>query len=119
MSTTDESKAQSDKADLRAQIKRAEEIADLYKDDDRPCIKTDVMNAFYRGVAWRQVNPFIASTPLAIEAPLTYGGFRGAFYVTQRRAPTDQEIFDAGVRAGLRLAAERSATPEEHHELGS
>lgn len=32
----------------------------------------------------------------------TYGGFRGAFYVRHRRAPTEQEIFDAGVRSALR-----------------
>lgn len=32
--------------------------------------------------------------------PHTYGGFRGSFYVMNGRLPTDQEIFDAGMRAG-------------------
>lgn len=30
----------------------------------------------------------------------TYGGFRGGFYVMNERAPTEQEIFDAGMRSG-------------------
>lgn len=44
--------------------------------------------------------------PPPVPAPMvfvnhTYGGFRGAFYVLHKRMPTEQEIFDAGVRSGL------------------
>jgi hypothetical protein len=35
-----------------ALIDAAEEYATAYDGDDRPCIKTDVMNAFYAGAAW-------------------------------------------------------------------
>jgi hypothetical protein len=35
-----------------ALIDAAEEHASAYDDDDRECIKTDVMNAFYAGTAW-------------------------------------------------------------------
>lgn len=46
-------------------------------------------------VDWsREQSPLIAD-------PNTLGGFGGAFYVTYKRAPTNQEIFDAGVRSGL------------------
>lgn len=38
------------------------------------------------------------AAPLTV--PRTYGGFRGWFYVMNLRAPTEQEIFDAGMRAG-------------------
>jgi antitoxin HigA-1 len=38
--------------------------------------------------------------------PRIYGGFRGAFYVAKNRQPTEQEIFDAGVRSGLARAEE-------------
>ncbi len=31
----------------------------------------------------------------------TYAGFLGGFYVLHRRVPTEQEIFDAGVRSGM------------------
>lgn len=36
----------------------------------------------------------------SLVVPHTYGGFRGSFYVMNNRAPTEQEIFDAGMRAG-------------------
>lgn len=32
--------------------------------------------------------------------PHTYGGFRAVFFVANGRAPTEQEIFDAGMRGG-------------------
>lgn len=35
-----------------ALIDAAEEHASAYDDDERECIKTDVMNAFYQGAAW-------------------------------------------------------------------
>lgn len=35
--------------------------------------------------------------------PNTYGGFRSVFYVEHKRYPTEQEIFDAGMRAGRAL----------------
>lgn len=47
----------------------------------------------------------IAHDPLLL-TPRTYGGFNGAFYVAKRRKPTEQEIFDAGVRSGLARAGE-------------
>jgi hypothetical protein len=50
-------------------------------------------------------NEPLADNPLLL-VPNTLGGFRGAFYVTYRRAPTEQEIFDAGVRSGLRRVQE-------------
>jgi hypothetical protein len=34
-------------------IEAAESHASCYDDDPRECIKTDVMNAFYAGVAWQ------------------------------------------------------------------
>jgi hypothetical protein len=48
------------------------------------------------------------TNPLLI-TPNTMGGFKGAFYVKHRRAPTEQEIFDAGVRSGLARARAESA----------
>jgi hypothetical protein len=54
----------------------------------------------------------IPENPLIL-VPNTLGGFRGAFYVTYRRAPTEQEVFDAGVRSGLRRAQEaRNDSPQ-------
>jgi hypothetical protein len=47
----------------------------------------------------------VAHNPLLL-TPRTYGGFRGAFYVAKNRKPTEQEIFDAGVRSGLARAEE-------------
>lgn len=44
--------------------------------------------------------PVSNSVPLEI-TPNTLGGFRGAFYVTNKRAPTEQEVFDAGVKSGM------------------
>lgn len=44
-------------ADTDAQIDAAHELASNYDGDDRPCIKTDVMNAFYRGVVWGREHP--------------------------------------------------------------
>jgi hypothetical protein len=38
----------------RDQIDAAEDLAGNYDDDDRDDIKTDVINAFYRGIAWQQ-----------------------------------------------------------------
>jgi hypothetical protein len=35
-----------------ALIDAAHKHAEAYDDDDRECIKTDVMNAFYQGAAW-------------------------------------------------------------------
>lgn len=32
--------------------------------------------------------------------PHTLGAFRGSFYLTNQRPPTEQEVFDAGMRAG-------------------
>lgn len=52
-------------------------------------------NYVERFVDWsREQSPLIAD-------PNTLGGFGGAFYVTHKRAPTNQEIFDAGVRSGM------------------
>lgn len=87
--------------DTGAQISKAHELAANYIDDPRQDIQTDVMNAFYQGVKWREENPAPdAENPLLV-IPLTLGGFKGAFYVQHRREPTMQEIFDAGVRAGM------------------
>jgi hypothetical protein len=43
--------------DTNALIDAAEACASAYDDDDRECIKSDVMNAFYSGAAWREKNP--------------------------------------------------------------
>lgn len=56
---------------------------------------TIVNNYLLKFIEWSQ-----AQGPLAM-TPNTLGGFKGAFYVTQKRSPTEQEIFDAGVRSGL------------------
>jgi hypothetical protein len=93
-------------ADVGAQIDKAEEIASNYDDDDRKDIKTDVMNAFYAGVKWREENPLPPAKNQIMVVPHTLGGFSGAFYVAHRREPTQQEIFDAGVRSGLKRAEE-------------
>jgi addiction module HigA family antidote len=47
----------------------------------------------------------VARSPLLV-TPHTFGGFSGAFYVAKGRKPTEQEIFDAGVRSGLARAEE-------------
>jgi hypothetical protein len=47
----------------------------------------------------------VAPNPLLL-SPRTYGGFHGAFYVAKKRKPTEQEIFDAGIRSGLARAEE-------------
>jgi hypothetical protein len=48
--------------------------------------------------AYQRNNPKTqAKGPLV---PHTYGGFRSVFYVEHKRAPTEQEIFDAGMRGG-------------------
>jgi addiction module HigA family antidote len=47
----------------------------------------------------------VARSPLLL-TPRTFGGFSGAFYVAKGRKPTEQEIFDAGVRSGLARAEE-------------
>jgi hypothetical protein len=46
----------------------------------------------------------------------TYAGFRGGFMAYHRRAPTNQEIFDAGVQAGLLLAKEGKVIHEPDAE---
>jgi addiction module HigA family antidote len=47
----------------------------------------------------------VARSPLLV-TPRTFGGLSGAFYVAKGRKPTEQEIFDAGVRSGLARAEE-------------
>ena len=47
-----------------------------------------------------------------IEDPNTLGGFGGAFYVTHKRAPTNQEIFDAGVRSGMQRPRKSPLGPQ-------
>ncbi|WP_144106683.1 hypothetical protein [Paraburkholderia sp. BCC1886] len=44
--------------------------------------------------------------------PATYGGFRGAFVVANGRAPTEQEIFDAGMRGGRKVWGPKPAAHE-------
>lgn len=44
--------------------------------------------------------PELAANPLVV-VPHTLAGFKGAFYCQHRRAPTEQEIFNAGVRSGI------------------
>lgn len=98
--------------DTGAQISRAHELAANYIDDPRQDIQTDVMNAFYQGVKWREENPAPAAKNPLLLVPHTLGGFSGAFYVKNRREPTKQEIFDAGVRSGLKRAEESSGRTE-------
>jgi hypothetical protein len=42
----------------------------------------------------------------------TLAGFLGAFYSLHKRQPTDQEVFDAGVKSGQARAAISSAVPD-------
>lgn len=91
-------------AALDDQIAAAEKIAANYDGDERQDIKTDVINAFHQGVKYGHEHmPNLPDNPL-IMVNHTLGGFKGAFYVTHRREPTPQEIFDAGVRSGLARA---------------
>lgn len=41
----------------------------------------------------------------------TYGGFRGNFVLLNKRAPTPQEIFDAGMRGGRDIVWPRPVEP--------
>lgn len=104
---TAENKTKVELAMMDRQIAAAEELAANYNDDTRQDIKTDVINAFHRGVTYGQsFMPNEPDNPL-IMVNHTLGGFKAAFYVTHRRAPTEQEIFDAGVRSGLLRADDR------------
>lgn len=40
---------------------------------------------------------------MSINTPHTLAGFKASFFVEHRRQPTEQEIFDAGMRAGRDL----------------
>jgi hypothetical protein len=66
--------------------------------------RLEMLRLFHQGVNWGRAHP-IPPNPLCL-VPRTMGGFKGAFYVSKHRSPTEQEIFDAGVRAGLQLAKE-------------
>lgn len=50
-----------------------------------------------------------------IENPNTLGGFRGAFFVTYGRQPTQQECFDAGVRSGLQRPRRPGLGPQLYY----
>jgi hypothetical protein len=51
--------------------------------------------------------------------PHTYGGFRGSFYVMNNRKPTEQEIFDAGMRAGRDIQWPRHVAPAQQVDAPS
>jgi hypothetical protein len=69
-------------------------------------VLTILSNYIERFVDWsREQSPLIAD-------PNTLGGFGGAFYVTHKRAPTNQEIFDAGVRSGMQRPRKSPLGPQ-------
>jgi hypothetical protein len=48
---------------MHQDIDAAEAQADLYEGDDRPCIKTDVMNSFYAGIAYERARVAALAKP--------------------------------------------------------
>lgn len=56
-------------------------------------------------------DPFAAAKPVSVEenkadsqddwTPNTCAGFHGGFYALHRRVPTEQEVWDAGVKSGM------------------
>lgn len=49
--------------------------------------------------------------------PHTYGGFRATFFVMYGRAPTEQEIFDAGMRGGRDINWPNSPSPMDKEKF--
>lgn len=46
-----------------------------------------------------------------MSTPHTLAGFKGSFFVATKRHPTEQEIFDAGMRAGRDLKWPEKSKP--------
>jgi hypothetical protein len=86
--------------------------------DDAFCREHDVMKnkpTHFDGL----VDAAPAAPAVALEnTPNTLGGFVGAFYIANGRRPTEQEIFDAGVRSGMGRAAPAPAEPKGEQQAG-
>lgn len=82
-----------------ALIDAAEERAKLYDDDDRECIKADVMNAFFAGAEWSQ-----AAANKAAEEELVIEARRWAGAATGYDAKLVRSLADALDRASRQVA---------------
>jgi hypothetical protein len=83
-------------ADVTAQTEAAEKLAALYEDDDRQDIKTDVMNSFYKGVAFARLaagapaeTPELGDYRTCCDHPdcPTCGGLGGFYRMAAQAAP--------------------------------
>jgi antitoxin HicB len=85
-------------------IDAATEYAKSYEDDDRECIQTDVMNAFYQGSAWRQKQdawPEDMTAPRRTAYPASFTQGEGGAWIVQFRdvpeALTQGETLDDAI----------------------
>jgi hypothetical protein len=87
-------------------IDAAESHASCYDDDPRECIKTDVMNAFYAGVAW-QKNQEPQAVPQADRTSGTYAGIYNSLLAKAKEAGF------ISVNHAIAAAAAQKGAPQE------